>query len=151
MDFISIRQGYVPLKVVPYIFFVAVVLSITTTNTFVQFLKTYIVMKVSQQGYGLTFLMGYGLIAMKGSRVETVEAARKEYKELLEQGWKKTSIFNSYFQLQRAMHHAKLCKVLQMIAQRSPREYLRIVRSQSGRQDSNLRPSAPKAPEQTSL
>ena len=34
---------------------------------------------------------------MKGSRVETIEAARKEYKELLEQGWKKTSIFNSYF------------------------------------------------------
>ena len=121
MDFISKRQGYVPLKLVPYIFFVAVVLSITTTNTFVQFLKTYIVMKVSQQGYGLTFLMGYGLIAMKGSRVETFEAARKEYKELLEQGWEKTSIFNSYFQLQRAMHHAKLCKVLQMIAQRSPR------------------------------
>ena len=39
MDFISKKQGYVPLKVVPYIFFVAVVLSITTTNTFVQFLK----------------------------------------------------------------------------------------------------------------
>jgi len=34
---------------------------------------------------------------MKGSRVETIEAARKEYKELLEAGWKKTSIFNSYF------------------------------------------------------
>ena len=34
---------------------------------------------------------------MKGSRVETVEAARKEYKQLLEEGWKKTSIFNSYF------------------------------------------------------
>ena len=34
---------------------------------------------------------------MKGSRVETVEAARKEYKELLNEGWKKTSIFNSYF------------------------------------------------------
>ncbi len=34
---------------------------------------------------------------MKGSRVETVEAARKEYKELLEQGLKKTAIFNSYF------------------------------------------------------
>ena len=33
---------------------------------------------------------------MKGSRVETIEAARKEYKELLEDGWKKTSIFNSY-------------------------------------------------------
>ena len=34
---------------------------------------------------------------VKGSRVETVEAAREEYKKLLEQGWKKTSIFNSYF------------------------------------------------------
>ena len=33
----------------------------------------------------------------KGSRVETIESARKEYKELLEEGWKKTSIFNSYF------------------------------------------------------
>ena len=34
---------------------------------------------------------------MKGSRVETVEAARKEYKELINEGWKKTSIFKSYF------------------------------------------------------
>ena len=34
---------------------------------------------------------------MKGSRVETIEAARKEYAELLKEGWKKTSIFNSYF------------------------------------------------------
>ena len=34
---------------------------------------------------------------MKGSRVETIESARKEYKELLEEGWKKTSIFNSSF------------------------------------------------------
>ena len=34
---------------------------------------------------------------MKGSRVETIEDARKEYKQLLEEGWKKTSIFNSYF------------------------------------------------------
>ena len=34
---------------------------------------------------------------MKGSRVETIEAARKEFKELLEDGWKKTSIFNSYY------------------------------------------------------
>ena len=34
---------------------------------------------------------------MKGSRVETIEAARKEYKELLEDGWKKTSIFNRYY------------------------------------------------------
>ena len=34
---------------------------------------------------------------MKGSRVETIEAARKEYEELLEEGWKKTSIYNQYF------------------------------------------------------
>ena len=34
---------------------------------------------------------------MKGSRVETIEQARKEYKELLEEGWKKTSIFRSFF------------------------------------------------------
>jgi len=34
---------------------------------------------------------------IKGSRVETIEAARKEYKQLLDKGWKKTSIFRSYF------------------------------------------------------
>ena len=34
---------------------------------------------------------------MKGSRAETIEDARKEYKQLLEEGWKKTSIFKSYF------------------------------------------------------
>ena len=34
---------------------------------------------------------------MKGCRVETIEAARKEYKQLLDEGWKKTSIFRSYF------------------------------------------------------
>ena len=34
---------------------------------------------------------------MKGSRVETIEAARKEYKQLLEEGWKKTSIFRCHF------------------------------------------------------
>ena len=34
---------------------------------------------------------------MKGSRVETIEEARKEYKRLLVKGWKKTSIFNSYY------------------------------------------------------
>ena len=33
---------------------------------------------------------------IKGSRVESVEDARKEYKKLLEEGWKKTSIFKSY-------------------------------------------------------
>ena len=34
---------------------------------------------------------------MKGGRVETIENARKEYKELLEQCWEKTSIFKSFF------------------------------------------------------
>ena len=34
---------------------------------------------------------------IKGSRVETIEAARKEYAELFKEGWKKTSIFKSYF------------------------------------------------------
>ena len=30
---------------------------------------------------------------MKGSRIETIEVARKEYKELLKGGWKQTNIF----------------------------------------------------------
>ena len=34
---------------------------------------------------------------IKGSRVESIEDARKEYKQLLEKGWKKTSVFKSYF------------------------------------------------------
>ena len=34
---------------------------------------------------------------MRGSRVETIEGARKEYKKLIEEGWRKTSIYNSYF------------------------------------------------------
>ena len=34
---------------------------------------------------------------IKGSRVESIEDARKEYKQLLEEGWKKTYIFRSYF------------------------------------------------------
>ena len=34
--------------------------------------------------------------AMKGSRVEPIEKAREEYKQLIEEGWKKTSIYNHY-------------------------------------------------------
>ena len=33
---------------------------------------------------------------MKGSRLEPIEKARVEYKQLLEEGWKKTSIYNLY-------------------------------------------------------
>ena len=49
-------------------------------------------------------MISYGCIykrssrpVMKGSRVETIEEARKEYKKLLEVGWRKTNIYNSYF------------------------------------------------------
>ena len=48
-------------------------------------------------------LISYGCVykrsskpVMKGSRVETIEAARKEYRELLQEGWKKTNLFNNY-------------------------------------------------------
>ncbi len=44
MDFISKNQGYFPLKAVPDIFFLAVILSITSTmNTLIQNFSTKIV------------------------------------------------------------------------------------------------------------
>ena len=33
----------------------------------------------------------------KGSRIESVKDARKEYQKLLKEGWKKTNIFKSNF------------------------------------------------------
>ena len=33
---------------------------------------------------------------IKGSRIETLEKAREEYKELLSEGWRKTSLYNHY-------------------------------------------------------
>ena len=49
-------------------------------------------------------MISYGCIykrsskpVMKGSRVETIEGARKEYKKLLEERWRETSIYNNYF------------------------------------------------------
>ena len=49
-------------------------------------------------------LISYGCVlkrsskpVMKGSRVESIEEARKEYKKLLEEGWKETYRFNSFF------------------------------------------------------
>ena len=49
-------------------------------------------------------LISYGCVfkrsskpVMKGSRVESIEEARNEYKKLLEEGWEKTYRFNSYF------------------------------------------------------
>ena len=34
---------------------------------------------------------------MKGSRVESIEEARKEYKKMQEEGWKKNYRLNSFF------------------------------------------------------
>ena len=49
-------------------------------------------------------MISYGFVykrsskpVMKGSRVETIENATKEYKQLLKEGWKKTYTFNIYF------------------------------------------------------
>jgi len=51
-----------------------------------------------------TFLISYGCVlkrsskpVMKGSRIESIEEARKEYKKLLEEGWEKTYRFNIFF------------------------------------------------------
>ena len=44
--------------------------------------------------YGCFFMRSTKPV-MKGSRVESIEEARKEYKKLLEEGWKKTYRFNS--------------------------------------------------------
>ena len=46
--------------------------------------------------YGCVFKRGSKPV-MKGSRVESIEEARQEYKKLLEEGWKKTYRFNSFF------------------------------------------------------
>ena len=51
-----------------------------------------------------TILISYGCVlkrsskpVMKGSRVESIEEARKEYKKLLDQGWKKKLIDSTVF------------------------------------------------------
>ena len=51
-----------------------------------------------------TILISYGCVfkrsskpVMKGSRVESIEEARNEYRKLLEEGWEKTYRFNSFF------------------------------------------------------
>ena len=48
-------------------------------------------------------LISYGCVykrsdkpVIKGSRVESIEEARKEYKKLLEEGWTKTYRFNRF-------------------------------------------------------
>ena len=46
--------------------------------------------------YGCVFKLSSKPV-MKGSRVESIEEARNEYKKLLEEGWEKTYRFNSFF------------------------------------------------------
>ena len=50
-------------------------------------------------------LISYGCVfnrsskpVMKGSRIESVKEARKEYKKLLKEGWEKTYRFNSFLE-----------------------------------------------------
>ena len=59
---------------------------------------------------------------------------------------------NAYY-LHRYERHeaAKLCKVLQILAQSSLNLIFDFLRTKSGRQDSNLRPSAPKSLGQKTL
>ena len=46
--------------------------------------------------YGCVYKKSSKLV-LKGSRVESIQNAREEYKKLLAMGWKKTYIFNCYF------------------------------------------------------
>jgi len=52
----------------------------------------------------IAILISYGCVlkrsskpVMKGSRIESIEDARNEYKKLLEEGWEKTYRFNFFY------------------------------------------------------
>ena len=57
--------------------------------------KPFLSIDAMEISYGCVYKRAANPV-MKGSRVESIEDARKEYKKLLEEGWKKTSIFKSY-------------------------------------------------------
>ena len=63
---------------------------------FKDLLKSSQTINAIEIAYGCVYKISSKTV-MKGSRVESIEDARKEYKKLLEEGWKKTSIFRSYF------------------------------------------------------
>ena len=63
---------------------------------FEDFSKSSLNIDAMMISYGCVYKKGSKPV-MKGSKVETIEAARKHYAELLKEGWKKTSIFRSYF------------------------------------------------------
>ena len=58
--------------------------------------KTSSTLDVIMISYGFVYKRSSKPV-MKGSRVETIENATKEYKQLLKEGWKKTYRFNIYF------------------------------------------------------
>ena len=69
-------------------------------------IKLFETFEVNSKPYSIinSILISYGCAyklsnkpVMKGSRVESIEEARKEYKKLLEEGWRKTYRFNSFF------------------------------------------------------
>ena len=65
-------------------------------ETFEDFSKPSLSIDAMMISYGCVYSRSSKPV-MKGSRVETIENARKEYKQLLEEGWKKTCIFRNYF------------------------------------------------------
>ena len=58
--------------------------------------KKYYMVNAILISYGCVFKRSSKPV-MKGSRVESIEKARNEYKKLLEEGWEKTFRFNSFF------------------------------------------------------
>ena len=78
----------------------------TLTNRAIKRIKLFEPFKDSSNNSSMinSILISYGCVfkrsskpVMKGSRVESIEEARKEYKKLLEEGWKKTYRFNTFF------------------------------------------------------
>ena len=68
-------------------------------------IKVFVAFDVSSKNSSMinAILISYGCVfkrssksVMKGSRVESIEEARQEYKKLLEEGWEKTYRFNSF-------------------------------------------------------
>ena len=60
----------------------------------------------SSKNYSMVngILISYGWVSkhsskpvIKGSRIESIEEARKEYKKLLDEGWEKTYRFNFFY------------------------------------------------------
>ena len=66
---------------------------------------------------------------MKGSRVESIDNAREEYKKLLKEGWKKTSLFQKLFLLLESEYRKQSAAITKLnSAEKSlPQKSLEIV------------------------